>query len=80
MQDEAFLHGEQGKESYRLRLQLIERVFADAKERYALRLVTLFQQEAGRKKVLNQQVESLQKQGQSLLSKPDICIMEQHIF
>lgn len=32
------------------------------------------------KKVLNQQVESLQKQGQSLLSKPDICIMEQHIF
>ena len=54
MQDEAFLHGEQGKESYRLRLQLIERVFADAKERYALRLVTLFQQEAGRKKVLDQ--------------------------
>ncbi|EOS28997.1 hypothetical protein C807_03519 [Lachnospiraceae bacterium 28-4] len=36
-QAEDIRHSPQGKESYRLRSQTIERVFADAKEKYGMR-------------------------------------------
>lgn len=36
-QAEDIRHSPQGKESYRLRSQTIERVFADAKEKYGVR-------------------------------------------
>ena len=40
-QAEDYRHSPPGKESYRMRSQTIERVFADAKEKYAMRY-TLF--------------------------------------